>query len=132
MYGLQLQKRVTAEDLKLHTLDILEGAYSMGNEPDSAFIQEYVARHSAFRKYAFRGTPDVRVIVFNKIPIMAMLRLPTKESGEEQIYIKVLGLGIDIATGITTKAIQNNKEINLNPVLLGSYEELKYLSGTRY
>ena len=83
------KKRVTAEDLKLHTLDILEGAYSMGNEPDSAFIQEYVARHSAFRKYAFRGTPDVRVIVFNKIPIMAMLRLPTKESGEEQIYIKV-------------------------------------------
>ncbi|MEK7473082.1 MAG: sugar-transfer associated ATP-grasp domain-containing protein [Patescibacteria group bacterium] len=110
------KKRVTAEDLKLHTLDILEGAYSMGNEPDSAFIQEYVARHSAFRKYAFRGTPDVRVIVFNKIPIMAMLRLPTKESGgRANLHQGALGLGIDIATGITTKAIQNNKEINLKP-----------------
>jgi alpha-L-glutamate ligase-like protein len=110
------KKRITAEDLKLHTLDILEGAFSMGNEPDSAFIQEYVGRHSSFRKYAFRGTPDVRVIVFNKIPIMAMLRLPTKESGgRANLHQGALGLGIDIATGITTKAIQNNKEIILKP-----------------
>ncbi|MFH1971758.1 MAG: sugar-transfer associated ATP-grasp domain-containing protein, partial [Patescibacteria group bacterium] len=41
---------VGVNDLKLHTLDILEGAYSMGNEPDVAFIQEYVGRHKAFRK----------------------------------------------------------------------------------
>ena len=75
------KQRITAEDLKLQALDILEGAFSMGNEPDSAFIQEYVGRHSAFRKLAFRGTPDIRIIVFNKIPVMAMLRLPTKESG---------------------------------------------------
>jgi len=73
--------KVTVEDLKLHTLDILEGAYSMGNVPDVAFIQEYVGRHKCFRKYAYRGTPDIRIIVFNKVPVMAMLRLPTKESG---------------------------------------------------
>src|SRR3989344_1698020 len=69
------RKRITEEDLKLHTLDILEGAYSLKNTPDTAFIEEYVGRHPSFRKYAFRGTPDIRVIEFNHVPVMAMLRL---------------------------------------------------------
>ena len=108
--------KITAEDLKMQCLDILEGAFSMGNEPDIAFTQEYVGRHSAFRKLAFRGTPDIRVIVFNKIPVMAMLRLPTKESGgRANLHQGALGLGIDISTGITTKAIQHNKEIIFKP-----------------
>ncbi len=75
------KKIVTVEDLNLHTMYILEGAYSIHNVPDFAFIEEFIGRHKAFKKYAFRGTPDIRVIVFNKVPVMAMLRLPTKESG---------------------------------------------------
>ncbi|MFC1625126.1 sugar-transfer associated ATP-grasp domain-containing protein [Patescibacteria group bacterium] len=107
---------VSINDLKLHTLNILEGAYSMGNEPDVAFIQEYVGRHKAFRKYAFRGTPDIRVIVFNKVPVMAMLRLPTKESGgRANLHQGAIGVGIDIATGITTKAIWHGKYIKYKP-----------------
>src|SRR3972149_6398557 len=110
------KKRIGVGDLKLHVMDILEGAYSLGNYPDVAFIQEFVDRHNAFRKYSFRGTPDIRIIVFNKVPVMAMLRLPTKESGgRANLHQGALGLGIDIATGITTKAIQNNKEIILKP-----------------
>lgn len=108
--------RVKIEDLKLHTLDILEGAYSMGNVPDVAFIQEYVGRHKAFRKYAYRGTPDIRIIVFNKVPIMAMLRLPTKESGgRANLHQGAIGVGVDIATGITTKAIWHGMQIKLKP-----------------
>ena len=107
---------VSIDDLKLHTLDILEGAYSLGNEPDVAFIQEYVGRHNAFRKFAFRGTPDIRVIVFNKVPVMAMLRLPTKESGgKANLHQGAIGVGIDIPTGITTKAILNGKYIKYKP-----------------
>lgn len=110
------KERVTAEDLKLHTLDILEGAYSMGNVPDVAFVQEYVGRAEVFRKWAYRGTPDLRIIVFNKIPIMAMLRLPTKESGgRANLHQGALGVGIDIATGITTRAIWHGEEIVFKP-----------------
>ena len=107
------RKKITAEDLKLHVLDILEGAYSMKNIPDVAFVQEYVGRHKTFRKYArTRGTPDIRVIVFNKIPVMAMLRLPTKESGgHANLHQGAIGVGIDVATGITTKAIWHGREI---------------------
>ena len=107
---------ITISDLKLHTLDILEGAYSLGNTPDTAFIEEYVGRHKSFRKYAFRGTPDIRVIVFNKVPVMAMLRLPTSDSGgRANLHQGAIGVGIDIATGITTKAIQYGKDITHKP-----------------
>jgi alpha-L-glutamate ligase-like protein len=110
------KEKVKAGDLKLHTLDILEGAYSMGNVPDVAFIQEYVGRAEVFRKYAYRGTPDIRIIVFNKVPVMAMLRLPTKESGgRANLHQGAIGVGIDIATGITTKAIWHGEEIIFKP-----------------
>ncbi len=110
------RKRVTIDDLKVHVLDILEGAYSMGNVPDVAFIQEYVGRHKTFRKYAYRGTPDIRIIVFNKVPVMAMLRLPTKESGgRANLHQGAIGVGVDIATGITTKAIWHGTEIKYKP-----------------
>lgn len=110
------KEKITADDLKLHTLDILEGAFSMGNVPDVAFIQEYVGRHKSFRKWAFRGTPDIRIIVFNKVPVMAMLRLPTKESGgRANLHQGALGVGIDIATGITTKAIWHGEQIVFKP-----------------
>lgn len=107
---------VTADDLKLHILDILEGAYSIGNVPDSAFIQEYVGRHKAFIKYAYRGTPDIRVIVFNYVPVMAMLRLPTPESGgRANLHQGAIGVGIDIATGITTRAIWHGSPVKVKP-----------------
>jgi alpha-L-glutamate ligase-like protein len=110
------KEKVTVDDLKLHTLDILEGAFSMGNVPDVAFVQEYVGRHLAFRRWAYRGTPDIRVIVFNKVPVMAMLRLPTKESGgRANLHQGALGVGVDIATGITTKAIWHGEQILFKP-----------------
>ena len=110
------KEKVTAEDLKLHVLDTLEGAYSMGNVPDVAFVQEYVGRAKAFRRWAYRGTPDIRVIVFNKVPIMAMLRLPTKESGgRANLHQGALGLGVDIATGITTRAIWHGEQVVFKP-----------------
>ena len=110
------KERVTADDLKLHVLDILEGAYSMGNIPDVAFVQEYVGRAQVFRKWAYRGTPDIRIIVFNKVPVMAMLRLPTKESGgRANLHQGALGVGVDIATGITTRAIWHGEQIVFKP-----------------
>src|SRR3989338_5003809 len=110
------KKRIGVGDLKLHVMDILEGAYSLGNYPDVAFIQEFVDRHNAFRKYSFRGTPDIRIIVFNKVPVMAMLRLPTKESGgRANLHQGAIGVGVYIATGITTRAIWHGEQIVYKP-----------------
>lgn len=110
------KQRLSREDLNLHSLDIIEGAYSLGNIPDVALVQEFVGRHKIFRRYAYRGTPDIRVIVFNKVPVMAMLRLPTKVSGgRANLHQGALGVGIDMATGITTQAIWFGKVITHKP-----------------
>lgn len=110
------KEKITADDLKLHVLDILEGAYSMGSEPDVALVQEYVGRHKVFRRFAYRGTPDIRIIVFKKVPIIAMLRLPTKESkGRANLHQGAVGVGVDIATGITTRAVWHQDYIRRKP-----------------
>ena len=109
-------KRVGTEDLKLHALDIVEGRYSHNSLPDKAMIEEGIKIHPKFRKMAVGGAPDVRVIVFNRVPIMAMLRLPTEESGgRANLDQGAVGLGIDMATGITTHGVIRAEPIKYFP-----------------
>ena len=109
-------KRVTAEDLRLHALDIVEGRYSHNNLPDKAMIEERIKIHPKFKKLAVGGAPDIRVIVFNNVPVMAMLRLPTEESeGKANLHQGAIGLGIDMATGITTYGVYKNEPIKYFP-----------------
>lgn len=104
--------RVTVDDLELHVADILEGRFSMNDLPDIAFVEERIRIHPVFEGYAYHGTPDIRVIVFNRVPVMAMLRIPTKESGgRANLFQGAVGAGIDIATGATTFAICHGEEI---------------------
>ena len=109
-------KKVSADDLILHTLDIVEGKYSHNNLPDKAMIEERITIHPKFKKLAVGGAPDVRVIVYNGIPVMAMLRLPTEESaGKANLHQGAIGLGIDMATGITTHGVYKNNQIKYFP-----------------
>jgi len=101
------RQKVSSDFLKAHILDILEGGFSTGRSPDQAFIEERVRIHPDLKPYSFRGIPDIRIIVYNKVPIMAMLRLPTKESkGRANLDMGGIGVGIDLATGLTTYAIK--------------------------
>jgi len=117
------QQRITVNDLKLHIKDILVGKYSMFDLPDQAFVEERVGVHPRFEAISFQGTPDIGVLVFNKIPVMAFLRLPTNEShGKANMFQGAIACGIDIATGVTTEAIKHTKEIRFFP---GSRRRLK-------
>ena len=103
---------VTIEDIKTHIRNILDGSFSLSNTPDSAFFEERLKLLKLFKPYAFKGIPDIRVIVFNKVPVMAMLRLPTRDSdGKANLQQGAIGLGIDMATGTTTTAIQGKGHI---------------------
>lgn len=109
-------KQVGQEDLILHTLDIIEGRYSRNGLADTAMVEERVKIHPKFRKLSAGGTPDVRVIVYNKIPVMAMLRLPTLESGgKANLHQGAIGLGIDMATGITTYGVHKDQILTRFP-----------------
>ena len=107
---------VGERDLTLHALDIVEGRYSRNNLSDIAMVEERVKIHPKFRKLAVGGTPDARVIVHNKVPVMAMLRLPTEESGgKANLHQGAIGLGIDMATGITTYGVCKDESIRFFP-----------------
>ncbi|MDD3662084.1 MAG: sugar-transfer associated ATP-grasp domain-containing protein, partial [Candidatus Dojkabacteria bacterium] len=100
-------KTMTWREIRNHISQILDGQFSMGNRKDTAIIEERIVNHPVLKPYAFKGIPDIRVIVFNKVPIMAELRLPTAESdGKANLHAGGIGVGIDIASGITTIAIQ--------------------------
>lgn len=103
-------------DLRLHIADILSGRYSMDDQPDVAYIEERVRVHPVFEKYSYHGTPDIRVIVFNDIPIMSYVRLPTEESGgRANLFQGAAAAGIDIATGITTYGVHHGRPVDVFP-----------------
>jgi alpha-L-glutamate ligase-like protein len=111
---------ITIGDLKTHIMDILDGSFSLSNTPDVAFFEERLKLLKLFKPYSFKGIPDIRVIVYNKVPVMAMLRLPTKESGgKANLQQGAIGVGIDMASGITTTAV------------LGKNKIIEYVPGTR-
>jgi alpha-L-glutamate ligase-like protein len=100
------KSRVSVADLKKMAKSILDGRYSLYNLPDKIMFEERIKTHKSFKYYTYKGAPDVRVIVFNNIPVMAMLRLPTRQSeGKANLDKGALGLGIDMATGTTTSGI---------------------------
>ena len=97
---------VTKEDLKNHIRNIIDGSFSLANVSDIAFFEERMRILKLFKPYTFKGIPDIRIIVYNKVPIMAMLRIPTKESGgKANLQQGAIGVGIDLASGVTTSAI---------------------------
>jgi alpha-L-glutamate ligase-like protein len=114
--GRSSRRDFTIADLESEIFGILDGAHSLDNLPDEAFIEERVRIHTMFKKYTHGGVPDIRVIVCNGIPVMAMLRLPTKQSdGKANLHLGALGVGIDMRTGITTHAVANNDIIRQVP-----------------
>lgn len=111
-----LGQTVNIQDLKLHIGDILEGRFSLDDLPDFAFVEELIRIHPAFTRYAYHGTPDIRVVVFNRVPVMAMLRIPTKESGgRANLHQGAVGAGIDIASGVTTYGVYYEDEVIFMP-----------------
>lgn len=103
---------VTVEDLKTHIRNILDGSFSLATIPDSAFFEERLKLLKLFKPYAWKGIPDIRIIIYNKVPVMAMLRLPTKESGgRANLQQGAIGVGIDLASGTTTSAVWGKNRI---------------------
>ncbi|MDO8269934.1 MAG: sugar-transfer associated ATP-grasp domain-containing protein, partial [Candidatus Levybacteria bacterium] len=82
----------------------------------NAFIEDRLYPHPFFKKLTGFGIPDIRVIVLNRIPVMAMMRLSTEEShGKANLHQGAIGFGIDIRTGITTHAILYDQPISIIP-----------------
>jgi len=109
-----------------HVSNILSGMFSLGGMPDKALVEYCVRFDPIFAEIAYQGVPDIRIIVYKGIPVMAMLRLPTRESdGKANLHQGAMGCGVDIATGMTTTAVWKNRSVDRHP------DTMQAISGVR-
>ncbi|NEP18372.1 MAG: alpha-L-glutamate ligase-like protein, partial [Leptolyngbya sp. SIO4C1] len=109
-------KVLSLDDLEFHLHNILSGMYSLSGHTDTVLIEYAVTFDPVFDQIAYQGVPDIRVIIYQGVPAMAMLRLPTRVSdGKANLHRGGIGVGIDLATGKTFGGIQHNQYIECHP-----------------
>lgn len=107
---------ITLDDVKRHLTNTLSGLHSLGGRTDVAFLEELVRVDPVFDQYSHEGVPDIRLIVFQGVPVMGMLRLATKASdGKANLHQGAIGVGLDIATGRAIRAVQHNLIVTHHP-----------------
>ena len=103
-------------DLRFHIQNALGGVFSLGGRPDQVLIEYCVQFDPVFNSIAHEGVPDIRLIVFKGVPVMAMIRLPTQMSGgRANLHQGALGAGIDMNSGRTLSAVWKNKIVAEHP-----------------
>lgn len=103
-------------DIFNHAANILSGVYSIDNYSDKVIVEEKIALEQSLKKITFQGIPDIRVIVFKKHVMTAMLRIPTsKSNGKANLHAGGIGIGIDLETGKTYNAPSNHYAVEKHP-----------------
>ncbi len=109
-------ERHTWQELSLHMVSILEGKYSISGIRDQALLEERLLPAEFLSPYITKGLPDIRIIVFKLVPVIAMLRLPTRDShGKANLHMGALGVGLDIATGRASFAVSKGQFVTALP-----------------
>lgn len=103
-------------ELAFHLSNILSGIFSLGGSADQALIEYRVNFAPVFDAVTHRGVPDIRIIVFVGVPVMAMVRLPTRRSGgRANLHQGAIGAGIDMRSGATLSAVSGNGIVDVHP-----------------
>lgn len=110
-------KLQTPATIRNHVSHILDGEMSLeGAHEDSALFEPLIRAHSSFAEIVPFGLPDIRIICFRSIPLMAMTRLPTLESGgRANLHQGAVGAAIDLETGRIFRAVQGDASITEHP-----------------
>jgi len=109
-------KELTTNELKNHIINITQGIYNNGNK-DTAFFEQRIKNSPELEEITYKGLPDVRVICFNQIPVMAMLRVPTKESdGRANLAENAMAIGINLSNGEPSYYYYNGKITKKDPL----------------
>jgi alpha-L-glutamate ligase-like protein len=107
---------MTVEDMSYHINTILAGTFSLGGQEDKALIEYRVNFDSVFEQISYRGIPDIRIITLLGVPVMSMVRLPTRKShGKANLHQGAIGAGISIDEGKTLTAVWDNSIVDIHP-----------------
>jgi alpha-L-glutamate ligase-like protein len=109
---------LTMEEVRFHAANIQGGLFSLGGQRDAAMVEQYISCADEVMAMSYRGAPDVRVVMLHGYPVMAMLRVATKESdGRANLHQGAIGIGIDLRTGISTHAVCHGLPVTTHPDL---------------
>lgn len=104
------------EDFEYHAAGIISGLYSLAGHADEAMVEERLETHAALAPLRDDGVPDIRVIVYRGVPVMCMMRLPTRLSGgRANLHQGAVGIGVDLVSGRATHAVLRGHRIDASP-----------------
>jgi len=116
MYRLANGLLMDQAEIEYYVSNILSGLFSLGGHTDKALIEYRVQFDPLFAAISYQGVPDIRIVVFLGVPVMAMVRLPTRLSnGKANLHQGAIGAGVDIATGATLTAVWHNRVVTEHP-----------------
>ncbi len=94
---------MTKKELVSHLWFILEWFFSLSGNRDKVIIEKKVILDTWIELLWKFWLPDLRIILFNMVPVMAMFRIPTKESRwKANLHAWACWVWVDIATGKLT------------------------------
>ena len=103
-------------DVQRHMSNTLAGLYSLGGTPDVVIVEDLIALDDCFAGYSHEGVPDIRIVVFNGYPVMAMLRLATHASdGKANLHQGAVGVGLSLDSGRCLNAVQYGRALTEHP-----------------
>ena len=106
----------TKKQLLEHFGDILDWFYSLSGNRDKLIIEKKIELDEEIELLWKYGLPDLRVITFNMVPVMAMLRVPTEESGwKANLHAWACWVWIDIWTWKLTYISHHSKIVKSIP-----------------
>ncbi len=106
----------SVEDIQRHASNILAGLFSLGGATDVALLEQCIEIEPSLSSYSHEGVPDIRVIVFRGVPVMAMMRLSCSASkGKANLHQGAVGVGLDVVRGIAVNAVQEDRVITHHP-----------------
>jgi alpha-L-glutamate ligase-like protein len=107
---------ISWKSLFSHVSDILSGVFSLGGLEDRAIFEALIHPDPIFSEVTFQGVPDIRIVVYRGVPVMAMVRLPTEASdGKANLHRGAIGVGIDLGTGKTLLGVHGSQVISRHP-----------------
>lgn len=107
---------ISVEEIGRHVSNTLAGLHSLGGRNDRAMIEALISFDPCLEGYSYEGIPDIRVVAFKGVPVMAMMRCATHSSdGKANLHQGAVGVGLDIATGKSVGAVQHGELVSVHP-----------------
>jgi alpha-L-glutamate ligase-like protein len=107
---------VPDRQIRHHLRTILAGEFSLRSGMDKVLFEGYVRTHAGLKTLTRIGAPDIRILLFQGVPVFAMARIPTaKSDGRANLHQGAIGVGLDLSTGRGTGAIRGSHSIAVHP-----------------